>query len=144
MAVPWQVRRSEPDVAGDRRPPAVLLVTEDQVLADLARLALLPLRARLEVTSEVETALAKVGAGRVQAVLLDLFRPAVDPVALVGRFRRARGDAAALIVVSGLGLRQVVRAALAAGADDFLVKPVTGEALRRKVAAALRSSRVVM
>ena len=145
MAVPWQGWRSEPGVTADPRPPAVLLVTEDPLLADLARLALLPLGAQVEVVPEVETALAKVASGQARAVLLDLFRPAVDPVELVGRFRRARGGApGALIVMSGLGLRQVVRAALAAGADDFLVKPVTGEALRRKVAAALRSSRVVM
>lgn len=138
MEVPWQVWRPETAVRAGERPSTVLLVTEDPVLADLARLALLPLGARLEVEAEVEAALAKVAAGQAEAVLLDLFRPAWDPVDLVGRFRRARGGVPVpLIVLSGLGLRQVVRAALEAGADDFLLKPVTGDALRRKVSAAL-------
>lgn len=69
--------------------------------------------------------------------LVDLGLPDMAGVSVVERFRHD-GLKLPIIVLSGRSADQAVVAALDAGADDFVGKPVTGEVLLARVRAALR------
>lgn len=82
-----------------------------------------------------------VKAGRFDVVLSDLVMPKVDGFSLVRRLRELGPDLP-VILMSDKGDRRSASQAKAAGALEFLVKPIDGEALKRAVVRAIRSRRV--
>jgi two-component system, sensor histidine kinase len=82
-----------------------------------------------EFVSRGEDALARLMQGSFDAVLMDMVLPGIDGVEAIRRIRALgpRFGAAAIIGVSGRGEDEA--AARAAGADAFLVKPVSPRAL---------------
>lgn len=69
--------------------------------------------------------------------LVDLQLPDGSGIALIQALRRAK-QVLPILILTGLEADDAVVAGLDAGADDFLVKPVTGGVLLARVRAALR------
>lgn len=64
------------------------------------------------------------------AVLLDIELPGLDGLAFARQLREERGAGLPIIAVSGYATRQDRDAALAAGCDAFVPKPIDAELLR--------------
>jgi DNA-binding response OmpR family regulator len=119
----------------DHRP--LVLVVED----DAAARALVSGAAGAEGFAVTEAAtgaaaLALLRARPVDVVVLDLGLPDRDGFALLGEITRA--SRAPTIVVSGDARLESRVAGLRLGADDYVVKPVTGVEIGARVAAAVR------
>lgn len=114
------------------RPTRVLLVEDD---ADLARAYRLVLDARGFATDAVETAgaaLARLEDDPPDLVVADLGLPDLTGPRLVARLRGTAPDAR-LTVLTGEDDEATRRRCLEAGADDFLVKPVSGGELAEEL-----------
>lgn len=81
--------------------------------------------------TDPRAALALVAEHRPHCVLLDIGMPVIDGCELARRLRHGYGAELVLIAVTGNGGADQRLAAEAAGIDLVLVKPVSGEALRR-------------
>lgn len=69
--------------------------------------------------------LQSVARGRPDLVLLDLRMPGLDGFAVMRELRLQEGTSPPVVVLSAKGLEEDRRAALAAGARDYLIKPFT-------------------
>jgi two-component system KDP operon response regulator KdpE len=116
--------------------PTVLLVEDD----DATRVALSRDLAahgyRVEVAADGQTALARWGARRPDAVLLDLGLPDMDGVAVIRRIRREA--LTPILVVSARGSEAAKVEALELGADDYVTKPFGTAELHARLRAVLR------
>lgn len=83
------------------------------------------------------SALLELEVSDVDLVVVDLELPIMSPTELVTRFRGQRTDMSILVLAAGPGTAQGV-AALLAGADDFLSKPVAAKELMARLGAAAR------
>lgn len=117
-----------------------LLIVEDNV--ELVRM----LRQRLDQAGfpvdhagTAEDALLMLAVGQYGAVVLDVGLPDGDGRA-VARTMRARGDATPVIMLTAYGSVTDRVEGLAAGSDDYLVKPFAPEELVARVQALLRRS----
>jgi two-component system, OmpR family, KDP operon response regulator KdpE len=116
--------------------PTVLLVEDD----DATRVALSRDLAahgyRVEVAADGQAALARWGARRPDAVLLDLGLPDMDGVAVIRRIRREA--LTPILVVSARGSEATKVEALELGADDYVTKPFGMAELHARLRALLR------
>lgn len=129
MPIPEQLHRDKPT----RR---VLLVDDDvSLLATIAR-SLKRLRPSLAVercTSGID-ALISIGANRPDVVVLDIFMPGCDGIAVC---EKIKGDpelsATRVIAVTGRPSSRIARRVHEAGADQLLIKPVRPPDLLRAI-----------
>lgn len=116
--------------------PTVLLVEDD----DATRVALSRDLAahgyRVEVAADGQAALARWGARRPDAVLLDLGLPDMDGIAVIRRIRREA--LTPILVVSARGSEATKVEALELGADDYVTKPFGMAELHARLRALLR------
>ena len=96
----------------------------------------------VEAVDEGEAALALLGDGGVDAVVLDVSMPGMSGVDVVRRLRR-RGDEVPVLMLSALDAVDDRIAGLAAGADDYVVKPFSAAELELRLRALLRRGRPV-
>ena len=104
-------------------PPRVLLVEDDPQDALIVRELLedSPFQVRLEWARSLDEARRTLARQRVQCVLVDLGLPDARDLSALTAMREASGDAA-VVVLTGLSEEQAGLAAVAAGAQDYLVK----------------------
>jgi DNA-binding response OmpR family regulator len=115
----------------------LLHVEDDHALASLLRRRLLPDGITVDHAPNVATARELLAAGEYAAVILDLQMPdgsGVDVLRLV----RAAHHAVPVLVLSGAGADETIIRVLEAGADDYVVKPVSLDLLRAHVRALVR------
>jgi DNA-binding response OmpR family regulator len=116
--------------------PAVLLVEDDSII----RSALVKALTRAgHAVSSVGTAmegLREVAQRRPDIVVLDLGLPDVDGAAAL-RMMRGDSDVPVIVATARSGEANVIRL-LNAGADDYVIKPFSGEHLLARIAAVLR------
>ncbi len=104
--------------------PAVLLAEADDALRDLLVLALS--QAGWQVTCAPDGAEAVELARRTlpQLVILDILLPKINGLDVLRLLKKQPAfEAVPVLVMSELAFREVVMQAMAAGAQDFLVKP---------------------
>lgn len=120
----------------------ILVIENDRILADLLQLSLEQQGHQVSCHAEKENALASFEKNRPALVILDLFLPQTDTLALIRRFRDASQGrfAPAVIVLSALGYSEVVEGALSAGANDYLLKPLNPDILLERVQSLLSPS----
>ena len=120
--------------------PAVLIVDDDADLLALMALALRRAGLQTLVASSGEDALQLLAVEQVGCVVSDLGMSGMSGIELV-RALRSQPDTATMpfLVITGTGEADSVIAALAAGADDFLTKPVRLDELVARVRAHLRT-----
>lgn len=138
-------RSPMPDAADQQPSPAdpladplrVLLVEDDPfVRLPLAR-ALASRGFHVETASRGADVLAMVERCRPAVIVLDLGLPDVSGLTVLGAVQ-SRDPRLAVVMLSGAAERTVTRRALELGATDFLLKPVTADALAEVVRRAAR------
>jgi CheY-like chemotaxis protein len=121
--------RLAPSAGGVR----VLLAEDNPINAMLARTLLRREGAEVEHVESGEAALQALGAGAYDVVLMDVRMPGVGGLAAT-RTLRARGINVPIVALTANAFEDDRRACLEAGMDDFLVKPLSPEALRAALA----------
>lgn len=119
---------------------SVLVVDDDELLREFLVLAIEQLGCTVEGAADGAEALALLREGEFDVLITDWQMPEMDGLDLV---RQVRADGAAddylhVIMMTARGAEQTVRAALAAGVDDFLQKPVDRLQLELGIASAQR------
>lgn len=119
-------------------PSSLLLRVRLLVVDDDAHFlkALKPLMKALSSSVEVDTvdngvdALLKIGAGEVDAVLLDATMPNLDGMQVLEKLKGNQGTAEVVVLaMSGRGDDKLEQKLLKGGAAKFLVKPITPKAI---------------
>ena len=107
----------------------VLLAEDNPINALLARTLLEREGCKVDRVADGEQAVAAAVAGAYDLILMDLRMPGMSGVE-AAKALRAKGVAAPIAALTADAFDEDKRACLAAGMDDFLVKPLTQEALR--------------
>jgi len=104
--------------------PTVLVVDDDVGIRDLLRDSLEHAGHRVAEAADGSAALAGIGAGGVDLVLLDLLMPGIDGLEVCRQARATgRGLYLPIIIMTALGTEKDLRTGFAAGADDYVTKP---------------------
>lgn len=119
--------------------PAILLVEDDEDLRNAYRVVLSALGLRVETAATGEDALSLADGGPPDAIVADLVLPGLAGPRLVRRLREASTEAA-LVVLTGHDSDSLRKSCREAGADAFLVKPVTARELKGVLERLLRSA----
>ncbi|WP_217201218.1 response regulator transcription factor [Streptomyces buecherae] len=120
--------------------PHVLLIEDDASVRDGMELVLRRHGYDIDVAATGEEALALLdgpGGGRIELAVLDLMLPDLDGFEVCRRIR-ARTAVLPVIMLTARGDDQDIVTGLEAGADDYVVKPVTAPVLEARIRAALR------
>ncbi|WP_327169278.1 response regulator transcription factor [Streptomyces subrutilus] len=120
--------------------PHVLLIEDDASVRDGMELVLRRHAYGVDTAGTGEEALALLAGGagrRVELAVLDLMLPGIDGFEVCRRLR-ASGSTIPVIMLTARGDDLDVVRGLEAGADDYVVKPVTAPVLEARIRAALR------
>ncbi|MEJ1096171.1 MULTISPECIES: two-component regulator propeller domain-containing protein [unclassified Pseudoxanthomonas] len=117
----------------------ILLVEDDLTVAEVVAGLLRARGHHVTHAGHGLAALSEVSVGEFDIALLDLDLPGLDGLALAQQLRMG-GFAAPLIAITARADAEAESQAQAAGFDDFLRKPVTGEVLAETVEQALRKT----
>ncbi|NUP51193.1 MAG: response regulator transcription factor [Catenulispora sp.] len=120
----------------------LLLVDDDPAVLRGLRRALGLSGFAVETAADGEAAMALLERGGVDAVVLDVSLPGMSGVEVVARLRR-RADDVPVLMLSALDDVADRIAGLAAGADDYVVKPFSTAELELRLRALLRRGRPV-
>ncbi len=115
----------------------ILIVDDEPAIRRFLRAGL---RAAGHLPAEAETAqaaLAAIGRGEADLVVLDLGLPDLDGIAVIERVRAA-GNLVPIVVLSSRDAEAAKVAALDAGADDYVTKPFGIDELHARIRAAER------
>ncbi|MCM2389782.1 response regulator [Streptomyces albipurpureus] len=120
--------------------PHVLLIEDDASVRDGMELVLRRHGYDIDTAATGEEALALLdgpGGGKVELAVLDLMLPGMNGFEVCRRIR-SRTTVLPIIMLTARGDDQDVVTGLEAGADDYVVKPVTAPVLEARIRAALR------
>lgn len=122
------------------RMPHVLLIEDDASVRDGMELVLRRHGYDVDTAATGEEALALLdgpAGGKVELAVLDLMLPGMDGFEVCRRIR-ARTAVLPVIMLTARGDDHDIVTGLEAGADDYVVKPVTAPVLEARIRAALR------
>jgi two-component system, OmpR family, alkaline phosphatase synthesis response regulator PhoP len=120
----------------------VLIVEDDQDIADLMALSLKAEGFSSRVCLNAEAALAAIGDSRFALCVLDLMLPGMDGLSLLKTLRSMRlFDPVPIIIASARDDDSDIVAGLELGADDYIVKPFSPKVLAARLRALLRRSK---
>jgi two-component system C4-dicarboxylate transport response regulator DctD len=100
----------------------VLVVDDEPVVRDAARLVLEQEGLRVALAPDGESALAHEALGECRLVLCDMMMPGRDGLEVVAEIRARRPDVA-IVLITGYATSENASRALQAGATAFLAKP---------------------
>ncbi|MDQ8164270.1 MAG: response regulator [Gemmatimonadota bacterium] len=120
--------------------PTILVVDDTPSALITARMMLAYDGYRVVTAADGAEALAKTRQERPDVILLDVMMPGMDGIDVCKRLRaeKPNGVAAAIVMLTALGDSSTCAAALHAGADDFLAKPVNKWELRARIGSLVR------
>jgi two-component system OmpR family response regulator len=110
----------------------VLLVEDDQSVAEYVSEGLTAAGYTVRCASDGETGLELASAGRFDVLVLDRMLPGLDGISIVQRLR-ADGNQTPILILSALGEVEDRVAGLQAGADDYLAKPFSFAELQARL-----------
>jgi two-component system, sensor histidine kinase len=129
------------NAAADPAPALRLLSVEDNPFGRVVLNAILTeLGHHAEFIGQGATAAERVAQGAFDAVLMDMVLPDISGVEAIRRIRALEGPAGRIAIIGVSGRGEDEAASRAAGADAFLVKPVSPRALATALLAASRPS----
>lgn len=120
--------------------PHVLLIEDDPSVRDAMELVLRRHGYEVDAAASGEDALALLAgpsSRRIELAVLDLMLPGIDGFEVCRRIR-ASGATMPVIMLTARGDDSDIVFGLEAGADDYVVKPVTAPVLEARIRAALR------
>ena len=115
----------------------VLLIEDDRMLARLVERTLSEAGYVVDHTASAEDGRVRATATEYDVVLLDLGLPDRNGLEVVRALRR-EGRTTPIVILTGRDDEDDIVRGLDAGADDYLLKPVTNEILKARVRAAVR------
>jgi two-component system OmpR family response regulator len=115
----------------------VLLVEDDQSVADYVSEGLGAAGYQVRCAGDGETGLELASAGRFDVIVLDRMLPGLDGLGLI-QLLRTRGDHTPILILSALGEVDDRVAGLQAGADDYLAKPFSFAELQARIEVLIR------
>jgi two-component system OmpR family response regulator len=118
----------------------VLIVDDDDKLADLIRRGLVADGMTVDVSTSGEDGLWRAAATRYDAIVLDVMMPGIDGITMCRRLRADDVWAPVLLLTARDAIEDRV-AGLDAGADDYLVKPFAFPELAARLRALGRRGR---
>jgi CheY-like chemotaxis protein len=120
-----------PEQAAPR--PRVLIVDDDEVMRLLLAAQLAKeMTVEVEFAGSCEQALNLAENDAYDTILLDLIMPGIGGFGVLYFVRRSKPNASTpVIMISSVSEHDAIERCLAAGADDFLVKPVKSAELAR-------------
>jgi two-component system response regulator MprA len=119
----------------------LLIVDDDPDVRDSVGRALRRAGYSVAAVGNGSDAVASVARSPVDLIVLDVLMPAVDGLD-VCRMLRSRGDATPVLMLTARDSTDDLESGLAAGADDYLVKPFALRELLARIGALLRRSRM--
>jgi two-component system, sensor histidine kinase len=139
LAKAAQAADSKADAAPGAASPLRLLSVEDNPFGRVVLNAILTeLGHHTEFISRGETVAERLAQGAFDAVLMDMVLPGIDGVEAIRRIRAMEGPLGRIAIIGISGRAEDEAAARAAGADAFLVKPVSPRALATALLEATR------
>ncbi|MCC6337090.1 MAG: response regulator [Myxococcales bacterium] len=123
----------QPVVSNGSLPAKVLVVEDNLANQRIARSLLEQLGCAVQVVDSGLAALDACAREAFEVVWMDIMMPDLDGRETTRRLRAREGPQAWIVAVTASALPEDERAAYAAGADDFLSKPVKLEALRKSL-----------
>ncbi len=133
-----ELHRPSPIIVGM---PHVLLIEDDTSVRDGMELVLRRHGHEVDAVASGEAGLellSRPRAGGIEIAVVDLMLPGIDGFEVCRRIR-GRGQLP-IIMVTSRGDDLDVVSGLEAGADDYVIKPITGRVLEARIRAALRRS----
>jgi DNA-binding response OmpR family regulator len=115
----------------------IIIVDDDQGLANLVRQSLVHEKYEVEVAYDGAEARVKLRDANCDLIILDWQLPDASGIALLEEYRRARGTAPVLML-TGMDKVEDKEIGLDSGADDYLTKPFSVKELTARVRALLR------
>jgi two-component system phosphate regulon response regulator PhoB len=133
-----------PDGTSSLPKPLVLVVEDEAPLATMLRYNLEKQGFRVEEASDGQEALTRIAEAQPDIVLLDWMLPVMSGIEVCRQIRRKAStrDLPVIMVTARTEDQDVVRG-LNTGADDFITKPFSLEALLARMRALLRRSNAV-
>ena len=117
----------------------LLIVEDDPLLGDALATAMRQLGQVVDWFTDGAQADTAMGSASYDAIVLDLGLPGGDGMAWLARWRK-RGMATPVLILTARDAIEQRIAGLDAGADDYLVKPITVDELAARLRALLRRS----
>jgi two-component system OmpR family response regulator len=117
----------------------VLIVEDDETIADFVSKGLIESGYAVDVASDGEHGLALAASGAYDAAIVDVMLPKLDGLALIERMR-ARGIRTPVLILSARRSVDDRVSGLQAGGDDYLIKPFAFAELLARVQALIRRS----
>ncbi len=114
-----------------------LVVEDDEIIRDLVTYKLERMGLEVSCAEDGEDGLDQARAGNFDLLLLDLMMPRMSGID-VCRTLRADGDTTPIIMMTGKVLEGDIEAGFAAGADDYMTKPISIVELGSRVSRQLR------
>lgn len=119
--------------------PVVMIVDDDIVARTLIGRMLDPQTYEVRTACDAIEALSQLRQGRPDVVLMDVQMPGLDGLGAAQRMKRSKYLAdIPVIMMTGDARREVLDSSIAAGAEGFMVKPVTRASLNVRLASVLR------
>jgi len=139
LAKAAQAADSKADAAPGAASPLRLLSVEDNPFGRVVLNAILTeLGHHTDFISRGETVAERLAQGAFDAVLMDMVLPGIDGVEAIRRIRAMEAPLGRIAIIGISGRAEDETAARAAGADAFLVKPVSPRALATALLEATR------
>lgn len=123
------------------RPPVILVIEDDEVLADLLRQTLEDQGYQVVTATDGVPGLARIRAGGVDLVLLDLMMPGLNGLEVCWQARQQtepRAPHVPILILTACIDDETQRAGFIAGADDYVTKPFDVEVLLARIGVWLR------
>jgi CheY-like chemotaxis protein len=130
---------ADADMLPDPAPALRILSVEDNPFGRVVLNAILTeLGHQAEFIGRGEAAAERIAQGAFDAVLMDMVLPGIDGIEAIRRIREFSGPAGRIAIIGVSGRGDDEAASRAAGADAFLVKPVSPRALATALLEATR------
>jgi CheY-like chemotaxis protein len=111
----------------------ILIIDDDKMTVTALEKILKDLGHTAHHASDSEEAIPKITSGEYDVVICDIMMPGISGLSLLNVLRTVHLSFIPVIMMSSLNNEPLVEAALKAGANDFISKPVTIEELSSKL-----------